>query len=182
MVAIAKALIGKAFSGVGRPEEVERDALVARPAQGETPALIWRDASAVGVQCVVASDRPRERQRLETALCARVRALASAGAPAPVRAVPIGDPAILAPGAVTLLVHGAVQALAGRRVMAYTIRPFRVSGDQDSVLYGAAPRAVALSAAGEPDSALDTSLRDALADVLPWQVMPASPRALSARN
>ena len=151
-------------------------------ASASTPPLIWNDVAAVGVQCVVASDLPGERERLEPALCARVRALASRGAPTPVRAVPIGDPAILGAGAVTLLVHGSVQPLAGRRVLAYTVRPFRVSADQTSVLYGAAPRAVSVPAAGALGPALDASLSAALADVLPWRNPPRGPRQLTTRD
>lgn len=150
-------------------------------ASASSPPLIWNDVTSVGVQCVVTSDLPRESERLRSALCARVRAIASQGAPAAVRDVPIGDPAILAPGAVTLLVHGSVQPFAGRRVLAYTVRPFRVSAEQTSVLYGAAPRAVAVPA-GALDRALDASLSAALADVLPWRDAPRGPRLLTNRN
>ena len=157
-------------------------AAAAGDAVASTPTLIWTDASAIGVQCVLSSDQPAERERLEGALCARVRALASRGAPTPVRAVAIGDPAILAPGAVTLIVQASIQPLGGGRVLAYTVRPFRVSADQNAVLHGAAPRAVAVPASGAFGSEIDTSLEAALAEVLPWRAAPRGPRQLTTRN
>ena len=135
-------------------------------AAASTPPLVWRDISRVGVQCVVHPTTPA----LQEALCGRVSALARQGAPAPVEVLAIGEPSILQPGTTTLLVHAAVQPnpSGSGRLLAFTIRPFRVSDEQSTTLYGSAPRAVALASSGLTPAA-EEALDAALSEILPWR-------------
>ena len=83
----------------------------------------------------------------------------------PVSTLDIGDPAILAPGAVTLLVHASIRPATGDRLLAFTIRPYRVSANQSGPFFGSAPRAIAMT---DP-AALDDALTEALSETLPWR-------------
>jgi hypothetical protein len=140
---------------------------VSTPAPASTPALIWQDISRVGIVCLVQSERGVDSD-LQAQLCQRVKAIASHGAPAPVEIFPHGDPSVLAAGTVTLLVHASIQPSGDQRLMALNIRPFRVSAEQSSVLFGAAPRAVALPRSGASLEALDPMLADILSNTVPW--------------
>ena len=146
-------------------------------AQG-TPALIWRDVSRIAVQCVIV---PRDGPRtlaVEAALCRSVVRQATAGAPARIGTIAIGDPALLAPGTVTLLVHASLAPAPGGRLLAFSIRPFRAATDQSSVLYGAAPRAALIPASAATSPALDAAVGAALSDLLPWRARPRGARAI----
>ncbi len=145
---------------------------VVSPADAATPLQIWQDVSRIGVQCVVRASAAAARSAVQSLLCARVRALAAAGAPAPVVAIDIGDPAILAQGTVTLLVHASAEPVPDGLLVAFTIRPFRAEVDQASVLYGAAPRAAAIANSGAANPALDAALEAALSETLPWLGAP----------
>lgn len=143
--------------------------------QSSSPSLIWRDLTRLNILCLVNTD-DADRQALEARLCERARALAAPGAPVPVRVIPIGDPAVLAAKEATLLIHASVQRGAGgERLMAFSVRPFRVSAEQTAVLFGAAPRAVELSAG---DGGLDRALDAALAELLPWRTPPTGARPI----
>lgn len=148
-------------------------------AQASSPSLTWQGAERVSVFCQVTS-YDYDVQAFETALCARIGRLAGQGAPAPVSTVGAGDSSMVQPGTVTLLVQGAVlpaRSITPRaqgRVMAFTIRPFRVGVD-DSVLFGTAPQAVQLSPSMTVESrALDAALDAALSETLPWRVSQSS--------
>lgn len=156
--------------------------LAATSAPASTPTLMWQGATALGVQCLVERLPYRNDAALGAQLCARVAKLAGARAPMPVRVLALGDAQLLAPGAVTLLVHGSVEPMRGGRALAFAIRPFRASTDQNAVLFGAAPRAVPLTGAGLSGPALDAALTAALAETLPWQARPQGARPLPTRN
>ena len=153
----------------------------AHSADASTPALIWRDVSAIGVQCVVQSDARGYDAALSAALCGRVRALAARSAPAPVKVIALGDPALLASGTVALLVHASVQSSGGGSLLAFSIRPFRASGEGSELLFGAAPRAVALGSSDSLTPAVDAALAEALGQTLPWQHRPDGPRPIATR-
>lgn len=144
-----------------------------------TPALIWQDISTIAVQCLV-QPTSSPNHALQTAMCDKVRALASQGAPGPVTVVPQGDASMFAPGTVTLLVHASVQPAGRERLVAFAVRPFRLSADQNSILFGAAPRAATIpdSAAGSP--ALDAAMMAALSETLPWLARPAHPQPINS--
>ena len=145
-------------------------AMATGQAGAASPPLIWRDVAQIGVQCVVVPAPSALRASLQKLICDRVIALATPDAPGPVTAIAVGDPAILAPARVTLLVHASARPAPGGQLIAFTIRPFRVSQEQTSVLYGAAPRAATLPDAGTNArrEALDAALVPALAETLPW--------------
>lgn len=139
----------------------------AQPATATTPSLLWADARQVAVLCLVQSNSTNDAAALEARLCGRVRDLAGRAAPYPVKRVSPGDPALIAPGTVTLLVHASIERAPGGRMIAFTLRPHRASEGGD-VPFGTAPRALqAPSASLTP--AFNSALAEALAEILPWQ-------------
>ena len=147
--------------------------MTAAPAGAATPPLIWQQAGAIRVLCVVApptgGDVRALHDDLQEELCDTARALAADGAPVPVSRVGFGDPAVLEPGTVTLLVHASVQSDGGGRLVALAVRPFRPGGDHNAILFGAAPRAVRIPASGPGGDKLEAALAAALAETLPWR-------------
>lgn len=141
-----------------------------------SPSLIWRDVRAINLLCVLdAPLDPAGRPALQAKVCERMRAAAAQGAPVPVRVIPIGDPSVLAADTVTLLLHASVRpGPRGGRLLAFSLRPFRVSAEQTAELFGAAPRAVMLS----DDAGVDRALNEAAAELLPWRARPAAPRPI----
>lgn len=146
-------------------------------AAGTTP-LMWRDVARVQILCLVATDAGVDRGSLHRRLCDRVREIASASAPVPVAGIALGDPAVLAPDTVTLLVHASLEPAAEGNLLAFTIRPYRISADQSGVLFAAPPRAVAMPAGAEEFTALDEALGASLAQTLPWLAVPERARPL----
>jgi hypothetical protein len=120
---------------------------------------------------------------LGAALCERVRTLASDGSPVPVNIIVPGDPALLNGGTVTLLVHAslrdaaAVTPGASGRLLAFSIRPFRLSSD-NAVLFGAGPQVVLLKTASLEDRAADAAISAALTELLPWRATQPGPGLL----
>ena len=148
--------------------------VTAVPAEAATQPLIWQQAGALRILCVVApppagSDVRAAQGDLEKELCDIVRALAADGAPVPVSKIGFGDPAVLEPGTVTLLVHASVQDDGGQRLVALDVRPFRPGGDHNAILFGAAPRAFRLPASGPGGAKLEAAVAAALAETLPWR-------------
>ena len=146
-------------------------------APAATPPLIWRDVKTIGVHCIVQSDERGHDAEFSASLCERIRGLAARSAPAPVKVIPMGDPALLAADTVVLLVHGSIQSDSGSNLLTFSLRPFRASSDQTNILFGTPPRAVRLS----PPAGIDQALEGALADILPWQQRPDGPRPISNR-
>lgn len=146
------------------------------PSTASTPPLIWTGAERLGLLCLVQTDHGTDAA-LADSLCDRARALAARGAPVPASIIPIGDPAVIDSRTVTLLVHASVEETDGRRLLAFTIRPYRSSADQNAVLFGATPRVAALGASGI-GTEVDAALRSALAEVLPWQNRSGGARPL----
>lgn len=143
--------------------------------ESSSPPLIWRDLTRLNILCLVNTD-DADRKALEARLCERARTFAAPGAPVPLRVIPIGDPAVLTASEATLLVHASVQPGArGERLLAFSVRPFRVSAEQTTMLFGAAPRAVSLSAG---EGGLDRALGVALAEILPWRARPSGARPI----
>jgi len=142
------------------------------PAEASTPPALWYGVAGLNIHCLV-TGRTGVDDAFGRRLCARVRDLAAAGAPIPVGAIGPGDPALLAPDRVTLLVQGSVQPSPAGDLIAFAVRPFRNS--QEQVLFAAAPRAVLVADA----PALDAALSAALSETLPWLAEPAGPRPLN---
>ncbi|HEX8469430.1 MAG TPA: hypothetical protein VF620_16670 [Allosphingosinicella sp.] len=148
------------------------------PVEASTPSLMWRDLRGVGVQCLVQNPTKLNTQVLETALCERVRSLVAEGAPVPVKRVSFGDPAILAAGTVTLLLHASVESTGGGFTLNFAIRPIRPSSPDAEIYFGTAPRMGKLAGGGDLGHLLDSSLSSALAELLPWKRALSDIRAI----
>lgn len=146
--------------------------------EAATPTLLWREASALQLLCHVTTRSGRDAG-LEQALCARVRDLSAAGAPVPVSVIAPGDPALLAPGAVTLLVQASIEPSDSGRLAALAIRPFRNAGDS-GLVFGAPPRAVLVPAGADAGAALEPAVRAILSETLPWLSSAARPRPIES--
>lgn len=143
------------------------------PAEASTPAPIWSDIARVNVLCLVRTESGVDTGALHDSLCGKVRESAAAGSPAPVRIIAPGDPAVLSPDSVTLLVHASVQP--GRQLV-FSIRPWRNS--DSSLLFAAAPRAVTLAGPAGRNPELEAALGAALSETLPWLSRPAGARPI----
>lgn len=150
-------------------------AVATATAEATTPSLLWADARQVAVRCLVQSNSTGDSAALEDSLCARVRDLAGRGAPFPVVRAEAGDPALIAPETVTLLVHASVERAPTGRTVAFTIRPYRPAEGADAP-FGTPPRSIQMRSASL-SQALDSALAEALAEILPWQ----QPSGLIAR-
>jgi hypothetical protein len=139
------------------------------PALASTPPLMWQQAGPVRILCLVGPATHPDARKLQEEMCDIVRTLAADGAPVAVSRVAFGDPAVLEPGTVTLLVHASVQTDGDRRLVALDVRPFRPGGDHQAVLFGAAPRAVRIPGSGPGGDKLEAALAAALAETLPWR-------------
>jgi len=146
--------------------------LTATPAEASTPALIWRDVARVNVLCLVQTERGVDVGALHNRICNSVRDAAAAGSPAPVGIIALGDPAVLSPDSVTLLVQASVQS----GLLAFSIRPYRNS--DAPMLFTAAPRAVPLAGPEGRASKLEAALGAALSETLPWLSRPAGARPI----
>jgi hypothetical protein len=141
-------------------------------AQASTPPLIWRDVARVNVLCLVQTDSGVDRGALNDRICGRVRDSAGAGSPVPVAIIAPGDPAVLSPDSMTLL----VQAFSHGGLLAFSIRPYRNNGEP--MLFAAAPRAVPLAGQAAPTKELEAALDAALSETLPWLSRPAAARPI----
>jgi hypothetical protein len=149
------------------------------PVQPSTPPLMWQQAGPVRILCLVGPATRPDARTLQEEICDSVRALAADGAPVEVSRVGFGDPAVLEPGTVTLLVHASVQDDGKQRLVALDVRPFRPGGDHNAILFGAAPRAVRIPGSGPGGDKLEAALAAALAETLPWRQGRSSPGSTS---
>lgn len=143
--------------------------------EASTPAPIWRDVARVNVLCLVQTESGVDRGTLHNRICNSVRDAAAAGSPAPVQVIALGDPAMLSPDSVTLLVQASTQSEPGGRLLAFSIRPYR--SQSEAMLFTAAPRAVPLAGAG-PAKEFEAALGAALSETLPWLSRPAGARPI----
>lgn len=140
--------------------------------EASTPAPIWSDVARVNVLCLVQTDSGVDTGALHDRICDSVLHSAAAGSPAPVRLVGAGDPAVLSPDSVTLIVQASVHG----GLIAFSIRPYRHSNAP--MLFTAPPRAVPLAGPAGPSSKLEAALRAALSETLPWLNRPAGTRPI----
>lgn len=141
---------------------------VTSAAASSTP-LAFAGAKQLHILCNVTGDPGMDQAALSRQLCEQVRRAATPLSPLAVDVITLGDPAVLAADAVTLLVHASVSRRGSDRLLAFTIRPYRVSDQQAAVLFGAAPRAVAISANDVAGPAVRSAIGLALAEALPWR-------------
>ncbi|MGA9582758.1 MAG: hypothetical protein WBR13_12405 [Allosphingosinicella sp.] len=126
----------------------------------------------VNVLCLVQTDAGVARGELHDRICNGVRDAAKVGSPAPVGIITLGDPAVLSPDSVTLLVQASVQ----RGLLAFSIRPYRNSGAP--MLFSAAPRALPLSGSAGQAKEFEAAMGAALSETLPWLSRPAGARPI----
>ena len=101
---------------------------------------------------------PQSRRDREVAeLCGAAHEVAQSLTARPVDMVQVGDPAVLEPGATTLLLQAAVERLSGQSLLLLSARSRQIGGPPGE-LFGPAPRAIPLG----PDlaSAATPVLRD----------------------
>jgi hypothetical protein len=128
------------------------------------PALSAQGIARTHILCLLV-DPTGPKPRLEKVLCAQVRRIAAAGAPVPVDVISFGDPALIQPDALGVLVHVAIDRAGPRPLAVISIRPHRTQLSA-AVMFGATPAAVPIGADGAiPDAAIAT----ALDQVLPWR-------------
>ncbi len=152
------------------------------PAASATPTLMWTDAKRVNILCNVAGGPGIDYIALRDRLCRDVTRLASKGAPLPVATIALGDPAVLASDAVTLLIHASITFHHRDRLLAFSVRPYRTSSEQAAVLFGAAPRVAKILNSGATSPALDAALTAALAETLPWLAKSQAPQRIKLSN
>lgn len=129
----------------------------------------YENIARLQILCAVQSDRGVEHS-VEKDLCEAIRAEALRGAPIEVEAIAPGSPKVLAADALTLIVHAGLEGDS----LAVSIRPFRPSGGEADVLFGARPFIVPADA---PER-LRPAVRSALDELLPWRARSTEPRRI----
>jgi hypothetical protein len=145
-------------------------------AHATTPSLLWAGARHIAVHCLVQSRTASNLARMEVALCQRVRALAARQSKMSVEVAGPGHPALIRSDAVVLLVHLSIERSAKGQTVAFAIRPYRPTGGNADVYFGAAPRAL-FTQSGLLGPTLDRELEVALREIMPSQ----TPTELEAR-
>ena len=149
-----------------------------KAAEAATPNLLWRDVTNVQILCLTVTDDGVDRDAMNRAVCEDARNQAARGAPVPVAVAEPGDPAVLAPQTLTLLVHVSIQPDLEGRLAALSIRPFR-NAEGGALLFAAAPRAARIAPSAREADALTGPLHAALVETLPWLASPAGPQLIS---
>jgi hypothetical protein len=148
------------------------------PAVAATPPLSWQGVKRLQILCLVATNRPSDRESLQRKLCEHVRIISAQGAPVPVETLELGDPKLIDPANATLLVHAHVQQMGGEQLLVLSIRNYRTGGGETDTIFGAPPRAVPLRDGQGADAALQEALRATLSETVPWLARPAGPRPI----
>ncbi len=166
---------------IGRPRRATGALIVAvwiffgsSPVTADTPTPLWRDATQIGIRCLVEQTSLLNPRALESAICERVRDEVTRDSVLPVAVILPGDPALIAAGTVALLVHVSVQHEPGdgqRYQVVFVIRPHRAIAEQQGPLFGAPPETASLSADGRIGAAFDSALGRALSQTLPWRAV-----------
>ncbi len=167
-------LLGCSGPVIGEPGMTNIDQPQVAQGPGSPPPAIVEGVERVHVVCLLTGSAGVALDR-QAALCERLQRLASDGAPVPVSVVQIGDPALLDPAALVLLLHAMAEQVGDRPVLAFSLRPFRNAGARTAILFGPAPRAVP---AGD-EAQLTEALRGALDEVLPWRSPSRRPRRIN---
>lgn len=163
-------LLLAACGGEAVSESVQPAGPAIAPA-GATPPLSVQDVAQLRILCVVAGDAQAEQIRRD--LCAAVTRIASHGATVPVAIANLGDPIVLQPAVLTVIVQGAIERDAEPRLV-LALRPYRAGGAETDVLIAPAPRSIPLG-----DTArLEAALAQALDEILPWRTPDRGPQPI----
>lgn len=139
------------------------------------PPVSVQDVRRISLLCLVASDGTPATVRLQSDLCTRLQRLAAVGAPVPVVIAQLGDPDVLDPAGLAILLHASVDRIDGRAVLALSLRSVRNAGPDSVTLFGPAPRAVP----ADDEQQIDRALEAALNNVLPWRSAPQGARLIN---
>ncbi len=137
---------------------VVQDDLKNTPERSDVP-LAYQNIERVQVLCLVQTERGVARETDRTRLCDLVADGARRGTDLPVSVIATGDPAVVAPGRITILVHG---SLVGSDRIALTMRPYRPAIAGSDVLFGSMLRVADFSDDAELESAISASLDEIL--------------------
>ena len=143
------------------------------PTESSSVPLAYRDVERVLVLCLVQKDGAIAHSA-EERVCKAAARIAGAGTGIPVETVAAGDPRMVAPGSLTVLVHGGVSGPAGREQVAIAVRPYRAGVSGAEVLFGAAPRTAPLG----DEAALTATLSASLDEILPWRLTTSGVRRI----
>lgn len=164
--------VSQSETGNSRPGEGAREASAPRP--GANVPLFWADVRQVSVLCLVNTPRGVDAGELHRGVCEHARSTVAHVAPVPVSVIRLGDPEVLKPDTITILVHVAITGNGADRLAALSVRPFRNASDNGGQLFGAAPRAARVGASDRAAlAAITPELAAALADTLPWKARKA---------
>jgi hypothetical protein len=64
------------------------------------------------------------------------------------------------------------------RLLALSIRSYRVGGSHNDTIFGAPPRAIAFRNGSEANPSLDEALRETLSLSVPWLARPIDPKPI----
>ena len=133
--------------------------------------LAYRNVEKLLVLCLVQQDGMVAEASASAPICDRVAQLAAVGSDIPVAVISLGDPQVVAPGRLTILVHTALSEADGKPQMALVMRPYRPSLPEADILFGATPRIV------DPrdDAAITRAISAGLDEILPWRSQPGQP-------
>ena len=139
-----------------------------------TEPLAYRDLDKLQILCLVQTAGVLADADTSQSLCESVAKAAEADSPIPVETIAIGDPQVVQPRRLTVLVHAAIDDTGGERRLALTMRPYRPAAAGSDVLFGAMPRIVAW----DDEGARERTIAAALDEILPWRGTPGQVRPL----
>ena len=139
-----------------------------------TEPLAYRDLEKLQILCLVQTDGVLAETDISQSLCESVAKAAEADSPIPVEIIAIGDPQVVQPRRLTVLVHAAIDDTGGERRLALTMRPYRPAAAGSDVLFGAMPRIVGW----DDEGARERTIAAALDEILPWRGTPGQVRPL----
>ena len=120
----------------------------------------------VQVLCVLSADGRFDRLQLQSSLCDAAVKVARQDATMPVQMIGVGDPNLLDPTAISLLVHASITTVAGQPVLVIATRPYRARPEQTDI-FGPAPVAVPIG--DDFEAAAESAMRTLIPPLLPWR-------------
>lgn len=138
------------------PSAVVRDATMPRP-----PSVLSQDR--LQVLCVLSAERA-DRLKLQAELCEAAAAAARRTTRLPVEVIGVGDPKLLDPTALSLLVHASVGRVGAQDVLTMAVRAYQVRVEQAEIF---GPPPIALPFANSIEGAIVDALDRAVQAVLP---------------
>lgn len=144
--------------------------IAAAPALASSPDKSWLGVRKILILTQVTPAQSAVDALSPDALCRKVQAIASAGAPASVECSRLGDPALQAGNTAVLSVQAAISDdVPGQRLLLLTIKRDAEAGLEPAPIYfGSIPRAIVLSGGADQSETIDRAIRESLRQILPW--------------